>query len=361
VIGDDTLVTAPRRRVRVLCPGGMANCDREVKEKMVTIEQLQDLDPGAADALSTLLASIGGYSEEDRQVLASKGMRGKAVGDLTKALRMDGRTEEDVTAYRHNFSEVAFGGTSSLQWTQAQAHALVLWLGDENGPTWAERIATTVAEIEPIEQKEIEKVEQEQVEPLDGIKTVSATYGRKFNLGNYESLELSMTAWADIHDETTADDVQSELWNWLKNAVKEQALPVIKEWKPAAQRQNRPTQPAKPTATSPPIAPPPIAPIVPPQATNAEGGTYQTETVKVTAPSGKPVVEFWRPGRKYSEIRYQLGGEELLKLCPALADAGWVAAHFDDIGKEYTLPLTIHWTPSPKNAKWQDIVSIEMR
>ena len=87
----------------------------------------------------------------------------------------------------------------------------------------------------------------------------------------------------------------------------------------------------------------------------------QTEFVKVTAPKGKPVVEFWRPNRKYSEVRFYLGGEALMKLAPTLAAKGWAAEHFDAIGEEYTLPLNVYWEPSQPDGKYKDIVKIELR
>jgi hypothetical protein len=66
------------------------------------------------------------------------------------------------------------------------------------------------------------------------IKTVSATYGRKFNLGDFNSLEISMTVWADIAEDEDEQAAISECWKIAKDHVKEQALPVIKQTKQAA-------------------------------------------------------------------------------------------------------------------------------
>ena len=53
-------------------------------------------------------------------------------------------------------------------------------------------------------------------------------------------------------------------------------------------------------------------------------------------------------------------GEALMKIAPTLVDGGWTAEHFDAIGREYPLPLKVHWTPSPKNPKWKDVTAVEL-
>ena len=60
------------------------------------------------------------------------------------------------------------------------------------------------------------------------IGTVSVSYSRKFNLGNYESLELGCSLWAQVEDEEDADGVVQFLYYQAKVAVKEAAMPVIK-------------------------------------------------------------------------------------------------------------------------------------
>ena len=84
------------------------------------------------------------------------------------------------------------------------------------------------------------------------------------------------------------------------------------------------------------------------------------DTIKVTAPSGKPQVELWRTGRKYPELKWNLGGEALMGIAPVLATLGYTAAHFDAVGGVYTgLSLKAHWVQSPKNAKWKDVTAVE--
>lgn len=60
------------------------------------------------------------------------------------------------------------------------------------------------------------------------IGTVSISYSRKFNLGNYESIELGCSLWAQVEEEEDADGVVQFLYYQAKAAVKEAAMPVIK-------------------------------------------------------------------------------------------------------------------------------------
>ncbi|ACC85136.1 hypothetical protein [Nostoc punctiforme] len=60
------------------------------------------------------------------------------------------------------------------------------------------------------------------------IGTVSVSYSRKFNLGNYESIELGCSLWAQVEDEEDASGVVQFLYHQAKSAVKEAAMPVIK-------------------------------------------------------------------------------------------------------------------------------------
>jgi hypothetical protein len=60
------------------------------------------------------------------------------------------------------------------------------------------------------------------------IGTVSISYSRKFNLGNYESIELGCSLWAQVEEEEDASGVVQFLYHQAKAAVKEAAMPVIK-------------------------------------------------------------------------------------------------------------------------------------
>ncbi len=64
--------------------------------------------------------------------------------------------------------------------------------------------------------------------PNPHIKTVSVQYGRKLNLGDFNSAEISVTIWADLdqdEDEQAALDV---LYAQAKDNVKKQAMPLLK-------------------------------------------------------------------------------------------------------------------------------------
>jgi hypothetical protein len=61
------------------------------------------------------------------------------------------------------------------------------------------------------------------------IKTIAVTYTRKFNLGDYESLELSCSLWGQIDPaEEDAQGTTQFLFQQAKDSVKEAAIPVIK-------------------------------------------------------------------------------------------------------------------------------------
>ena len=87
---------------------------------------------------------------------------------------------------------------------------------------------------------------------------------------------------------------------------------------------------------------------------------FNIHSFKVTAPSGKAVVEFWRTGRKYPEIKWYLGCEKLLEISPTLAAAGWTKEHFDVIGSEHTVRLNVFWEQSPKDDRYKDITRVEL-
>jgi len=60
------------------------------------------------------------------------------------------------------------------------------------------------------------------------IKTVSVTYSRKFNLGDYNSAEIGVSLWADLEDYASERDALADLFERAKSAVREQAVPIVK-------------------------------------------------------------------------------------------------------------------------------------
>jgi len=77
------------------------------------------------------------------------------------------------------------------------------------------------------------------------IKTVSVVYERKFNMGDYQSLNVGVTLWADldyehIPDSGTVvvtedeDEVVDKLFTAAKQAVRKQFLMAKGKWNDAS-------------------------------------------------------------------------------------------------------------------------------
>ena len=58
------------------------------------------------------------------------------------------------------------------------------------------------------------------------VKTVSVTYDRKHNLGDYSSANIGCTIWADVSDDQNLDTAMHALWDMAKANVKAQLLPL---------------------------------------------------------------------------------------------------------------------------------------
>lgn len=69
--------------------------------------------------------------------------------------------------------------------------------------------------------------------------TVGVEYRRKFNLGNYESLELSISLYAKVDLDEDPDAVVEFLWNQAKESVNTQAAPVLESANYKAQKQHK--------------------------------------------------------------------------------------------------------------------------
>ena len=63
------------------------------------------------------------------------------------------------------------------------------------------------------------------------VKTASVTYGRKFNLGDYNSATIDCTLWADVSDDQDLDAAMTALWAMAKENVRAQALPLVSKSK----------------------------------------------------------------------------------------------------------------------------------
>ncbi len=64
--------------------------------------------------------------------------------------------------------------------------------------------------------------------PTPHVKTVSVQYGRKLNLGDYNSAEISITVWADLDEDEDVQGALDTLYQQAKENVKKQALPLLK-------------------------------------------------------------------------------------------------------------------------------------
>lgn len=58
------------------------------------------------------------------------------------------------------------------------------------------------------------------------IKTVSVTYDRKQNLGDFSSANVGCTIWADVEENEDMDAAMKALWVMAKENVKAQLLPL---------------------------------------------------------------------------------------------------------------------------------------
>lgn len=58
------------------------------------------------------------------------------------------------------------------------------------------------------------------------VKTVSVTYERKHNMGDYSSANIGCTLWADVSDDQDLDTAMHALWEMAKANVKAQLLPL---------------------------------------------------------------------------------------------------------------------------------------
>lgn len=61
------------------------------------------------------------------------------------------------------------------------------------------------------------------------IVSITVSYQRVFNLGNYESLRLEETIAAELDEDEDPDAARLELWEQVKASVKAQALPVLRK------------------------------------------------------------------------------------------------------------------------------------
>ena len=59
------------------------------------------------------------------------------------------------------------------------------------------------------------------------ITQVHATYGRKWNLDDYESATVSLDAFADVEEGETPEAAAEQLFGYLKEQVATQSVPLL--------------------------------------------------------------------------------------------------------------------------------------
>ena len=59
------------------------------------------------------------------------------------------------------------------------------------------------------------------------LKTASVTYGRKVNLGDFNSAHAELTLWADFEEDENEADAMTALWEMATNNVKAKLSPLM--------------------------------------------------------------------------------------------------------------------------------------
>ena len=58
------------------------------------------------------------------------------------------------------------------------------------------------------------------------LTTISTTYERKINLGNYQSAHIGITLWADLAEEDDLDECAKALWTMATENVRYKASQI---------------------------------------------------------------------------------------------------------------------------------------
>lgn len=60
------------------------------------------------------------------------------------------------------------------------------------------------------------------------LKTITVTYSRTFNLGNYNSARFEVTLGAELEESDDPAEAEAQLWAQAKEGLKTQAMPVVR-------------------------------------------------------------------------------------------------------------------------------------
>jgi hypothetical protein len=105
--------------------------------------------------------------------------------------------------------------------TQAQPQPLL----DEDQDGLVERVYSTHDEVD------VDMLDQSDIHPrrpAPRVKTVSVQYGRKLNLGDFNSAEINISIWADLDEGEDVQGALDMLYAQAKENVKKQAMPLLK-------------------------------------------------------------------------------------------------------------------------------------
>lgn len=61
------------------------------------------------------------------------------------------------------------------------------------------------------------------------IKTIAVTYGRKLNLGDYNSANVEVTLWADVQEGEDTNAAMHQLWDMATANVQAKAATVTRK------------------------------------------------------------------------------------------------------------------------------------
>lgn len=309
-------------------------------------ETLRNTDPGAAETWATLRTAMveaaDGFAPDGPTTGALVGHLDKALSSLRGAMIQRGYADPDP---RHLFLALLTGHESSKMLSDAQVDWMLGELSEAVGDRWELReqtaehwramvLAAITAAIAPPIEFETQVTAQVQVPhtqeeskamvtqaanvsqgDLPHLKTVSVTYERKLNLGDYNSATIGVQYWADISDDVDPDVALDAMWEHAKAQLKAQALPLVQK-SPAPNPGHGASQGPPPddawAASAPAPAPVPPAPtrtvahpagaqVAPPPPPaqgngNTPGGTAKLLQLTVQ-PGGK--VEFTCEGMRY--------------------------------------------------------------
>ena len=194
---------------------------------------------------------------------------------------------------------------------------------------------------------------------LPHFKTVNVRYVRKFGTklpnGDYHNVEADVGVWFDVPADERIGPQIDNTWEYLKEQVRAQIVPVVSALKPAHPKPAPAGAPASaPAQTAAPPAPAGRAPVAPsqapaaPAASNGAGVKTGTADLKKITVDADGKVEFYVGGFRYP-FKDARGAEVVAGLFDT--SLGWTPEHFYP-GVKYDGPevvaLKVDWAKPEK-------------